>query len=241
MSIDHRESETFFSEDRSIETVVARMADCNNPRLKQVMEVIVRKLHEAVKEIEPTEEEWLEAIVFLTRTGQACNDWRQEYILLSDVLGVSMLVDAINNRKPKGASESTVLGPFHVADAPRLEMGANISLDGKGAPMFVHGRITDTYGNPIEGVTIDVWQANDEGSTRPAEGHPAGVQPARRLQNRRRRSVLVPGREAEILPRPDRWPRRPAPQAARATSIPSRPPALYPIRRGLREIDHAYL
>jgi hydroxyquinol 1,2-dioxygenase len=77
--------------------------------------------------------------MFLTKTGQMCNDWRQEYILLSDVLGVSMLVDAINNRKPTGASESTVLGPFHVADAPELPMGANICLDQKGDPMLVKG------------------------------------------------------------------------------------------------------
>ncbi|MGI9476707.1 MAG: intradiol ring-cleavage dioxygenase [Hyphomicrobiaceae bacterium] len=153
----------FFTEENSVDAVVSRMTDCDDPRLRQVMEVIVRKLHEAVKEIEPTEGEWFEAIQFLTKTGHACNDWRQEYILLSDVLGVSMLVDAINHRKPVGASESTVLGPFHLANAPHLEMGANISLDGKGAPMFVHGRITDTRGNPIEGATIDVWQANDDG------------------------------------------------------------------------------
>ena len=153
----------YFTEENSVEAVTSRMADCDDPRLRQVMEVIVRKLHEAVKEIEPTEQEWLEAIQFLTKTGQMCNDWRQEYILLSDVLGVSMLVDAINHRKPKGASESTVLGPFHVPNAPRLEMGANISLDGKGEPMFVHGRIMDTSGNPIAGVSIDVWQANDDG------------------------------------------------------------------------------
>ena len=153
----------FLTEDNSVDVVVSRMAECDDPRLRQVMEVIVRKLHEAVKEIEPTEDEWFEAIQFLTKTGHACNDWRQEYILLSDVLGVSMLVDAINHRKPVGASESTVLGPFHLANAPHLEMGANISLDGKGAPMFVHGRITDTRGNPIEGASIDVWQANDDG------------------------------------------------------------------------------
>ena len=153
----------YFTEETSVAAVTSRMADCDDPRLQQVMEVIVRKLHEAVKEIEPTEQEWFEAIKFLTTTGQTCNDWRQEYILLSDVLGVSMLVDAINHRKPAGASESTVLGPFDVADAPRLDMGANISLDGKGDPMFVHGRITDIDGNPIEGVTIDVWQANDDG------------------------------------------------------------------------------
>ena len=92
-----------------------------------------------------------------------CNDWRQEFILLSDVLGVSMLVDAINNRKPSGASEATVLGPFHVADAPELPMGANICLDQKGEDMFVHGRILDTEGRPIADAVIDVWQANDEG------------------------------------------------------------------------------
>ena len=103
------------------------------------------------------------AIQFLTRTGHMCTDWRQEFILLSDILGVSMLVDAINNRKPSGASESTVLGPFHVADAPELPMGSNICLDQKGEPMFVHGRILDTEGNPIAGAKIDVWQANDEG------------------------------------------------------------------------------
>lgn len=134
-----------------------------NPRLKAVMEVITRKLHEAVTEIEPTEGEWFDAIMFLTQTGQACTDLRQEYILLSDVLGLSMLVDAINNRKPSGASESTVLGPFHVPDAPELPMGSDICLDQNGVAMFVHGRILDIAGNPIVGAKIDVWQANDEG------------------------------------------------------------------------------
>lgn len=127
------------------------------------MEVVTRKLHEAVKELEPTQDEWMEAIFFLTRTGQTCNEWRQEFILLSDVLGVSMLVDAINNRKPSGASESTVLGPFHVADAPELPMGANICLDQKGEDMVIGGRILDTDGRPISNAVIDVWQANDEG------------------------------------------------------------------------------
>jgi hydroxyquinol 1,2-dioxygenase len=92
-----------------------------------------------------------------------CDDWRQEFILLSDVLGVSMLVDAINNRKPSGASESTVLGPFHVANAPELELGSNICLDQKGEPMLVKGRVLDTNGAPIPNAKVDVWQANDEG------------------------------------------------------------------------------
>jgi hydroxyquinol 1,2-dioxygenase len=158
----HHES-GYFTENTSAEVVTARNTMAKDPRLKAVMEVITRKLHEAVKEIEPTEAEWFKAIMFLTDTGHMCNEWRQEFILLSDVLGVSMLVDAINNRKPSGASESTVLGPFHVADAPELPMGADICLDQKGEPMLVHGRILDTEGNPIAGAKIDVWQANDEG------------------------------------------------------------------------------
>ncbi|NUB42787.1 intradiol ring-cleavage dioxygenase [Fertoebacter nigrum] len=153
----------FFTEETSAEVVIARNANAGNERLKQVMAVITRKLHEAVKEIEPTQDEWMQAILFLTETGHTCTDWRQEFILLSDVLGVSMLVDAVNNRKPSGASESTVLGPFHVADAPELPMGADICLDQKGTPMLVHGRILDTAGNPVAGAKIDVWQANDEG------------------------------------------------------------------------------
>lgn len=158
-----RHEKGFFTEANSVEVVVSRNARAENPRLQQVMDVITRKLHEAVKEIEPSQDEWMAAIQFLTKTGHLCTDWRQEFILLSDVLGVSMLVDAINNRKPSGASESTVLGPFHVADAPALPMGANICLDGHGEDMVVRGRILDTRGQPIERVTVDVWQANDEG------------------------------------------------------------------------------
>jgi catechol 1,2-dioxygenase len=153
----------FFTEENSVEVVTGRNRNARDERLKTVMEVITRKLHEAVKEIEPTQDEWFEAIQFLTRTGQLCTDWRQEFILLSDILGVSMLVDAINNRKPSGASESTVLGPFHLADAPELSMGANICLDHKGEDMFIHGRILDTEGRPIADAVLDVWQANDEG------------------------------------------------------------------------------
>lgn len=153
----------YFTEATSAEAVIARNARATNPRLAEVMAVLTRHLHAAVKEIEPTEAEWFEAIRFLTATGHMCNDWRQEFILLSDVLGVSMLVDAINNRKPSGASESTVLGPFHVQDAPELPMGADICLDQKGDPMLVRGTIRSTDGTAIAGAKIDVWQANDEG------------------------------------------------------------------------------
>lgn len=153
----------YFTEDTSADVVIARNANSEDVRLKEVMEVITRHLHAAVKEIEPTQEEWFKAIMFLTDTGHMCNEWRQEFILLSDVLGVSMLVDAINNRKPSGASESTVLGPFHVDGAPELPLGSNICLDQKGEPMLVKGRILGTDGRPIANAKIDVWQANDEG------------------------------------------------------------------------------
>ena len=153
----------YFTEANSAEVVISRIAADTDPRLQQIVSVLVKHLHAAVKELEPSQEEWLQAIQFLTATGHKCDDWRQEFILLSDVLGVSMLVDAINNRKPSGASESTVLGPFHVDGAPELEMGADICLDQKGEPMLVRGRIIDIKGNPINAAKIDVWQANDEG------------------------------------------------------------------------------
>jgi protocatechuate 3,4-dioxygenase beta subunit len=153
----------YFTEENSADVVVSRIADTTEPRLANVIEVITRHLHAAVKEIEPTQDEWLTAIKFLTETGHKSDDWRQEYILLSDILGVSMLVDAINNRKPSGASESTVLGPFHVPDVPESPMGSNICLDGKGHPMLIKGRIVNTDGDPINNVKIDVWQTNDDG------------------------------------------------------------------------------
>ncbi|MEM8630051.1 MAG: intradiol ring-cleavage dioxygenase [Pseudomonadota bacterium] len=153
----------YFTEADSAEVVTSQNANAKDARLREVMDAITRHLHAAVKEIEPTQEEWMQAIMFLTQTGHKCDDWRQEFILLSDVLGVSMLVDAINSRRPVGASENTVLGPFHVGDVPEYEMGTNICLDGKGEDMVARGRVTDVEGNPLEGVKIDVWQANDEG------------------------------------------------------------------------------
>ena len=152
-----------FNEENSADIVTGQNANAKDERLRQVMDVITRHLHAAVKEIEPTQEEWMQAIQFLTATGHKCDDWRQEYILLSDVLGVSMLVDAINSRRPAGASENTVLGPFHIGGTPEYEMGTNICLDGKGEDMVVRGRVLDIEGTPLEGVKIDVWQANDEG------------------------------------------------------------------------------
>ena len=134
-----------------------------NPRLAKVMASLVKHLHAFAKEIELTQDEWEVAIDFLTRTGQICSEERQEFILLSDTLGFSMLVDAINNRRPAGATENTVFGPFHVDGAPEREMGACISLDGKGETCLYEGRVIDLDGEPIEGARIDVWSDNAEG------------------------------------------------------------------------------
>ena len=120
-----------FQEETSVEVVNARMGDDIDPRLREVTGALVKHLHAFIKEVEPTHEEWLKGIEFLTAVGQMCNEWRQEYILLSDILGVSMLVDAINHRRPSGATENTILGPFYVPEAPRYAPGANICLDGR--------------------------------------------------------------------------------------------------------------
>ena len=154
---------SYFDEARSAETVNSRMGPQTDARLRQVMESLVRHLHAFAVDVSLTQEEWEYGIGFLTRTGQMCSDERQEFILLSDVLGFSMLVDAINNRRPAGATENTVFGPFHVADAPIRQMGDNISLDGKGESCLFEGVVRDLHGNPVEGACVDVWSDNAEG------------------------------------------------------------------------------
>lgn len=153
----------YFDADRSAEVVCARVGPGADARLRSVMEIVVRHLHAATREAAITPEEWDAAIGFLTATGQMCSEWRQEYILLSDVLGVSMLVDAINHQRPGGSTENTVLGPFHIGNVPHYENGANICLDGKGEPLVVRGRVVDGQGRPIAGAVLDVWSANADG------------------------------------------------------------------------------
>ena len=124
---------------------------------------LIRHLHAFVRETELTEAEWLAGIKFLTATGHKCDERRQEFILLSDTLGVSMLVDAINHRKPSGASETTVLGPFYLPDARDLPMGSNIAEEIAGTPTFFSGRVLDVGGAPIAGAVLDVWQVDGDG------------------------------------------------------------------------------
>ena len=153
----------YFSEAASAAVVNARMGPDVAPRTRQIMQSLVSHLHAFVKDIEPTPQEWEAAIAFLTRTGQMCSDTRQEFILLSDVLGVSMLVDAINHRRPDNATENTVFGPFHVDGAPERAMGDTISLDGKGEPCLFEGRVLDLDGAPVAGAVVDVWSDNADG------------------------------------------------------------------------------
>jgi catechol 1,2-dioxygenase len=152
-----------FSEERSAEAVNAAFGNAPDPRLRQVMQSLVRHLHDFVKDVELTEEEWAAGIAFLTATGQKCDDVRQEFVLLSDVMGVSMLVETVNHRAKGVATESTVLGPFHVVESPPRPLGADISLDHRGEPCLVTGRVTGPDGEPIGGATVDVWQADEDG------------------------------------------------------------------------------
>lgn len=160
---DMMQDQPYFTEAQSEDVVIARSGPCANPRVKEIVDSLVRHLHAAIKETEPTTQEWLQGIAFLTKTGHECSDWRQEFILLSDTLGLSMLVETINNRKPSGETESTVLGPFHVSGAPEYPNGANICLDGKGAPLLISGRVLDIHGKPVAGARLDVWQTNEDG------------------------------------------------------------------------------
>jgi hydroxyquinol 1,2-dioxygenase len=152
-----------FTEEQSSHVVAARFADAPDTRLRAVLESLVHHLHDFVKDVELTSSEWAAAIRFLTETGHWSQGTRQEFILLSDVLGVSMLVETINNRTGGVATESTVLGPFHQVASPPRRLGDTIALDGRGEPCVVTGRVRDTDGKPVPGASVDVWQANDEG------------------------------------------------------------------------------
>src|SRR5438105_2222924 len=138
-------------EEQITQNVLDSMAKSPDARLKQVMTGLVNHLHAFIREVELTQEEWMQGIQFLTRTGQMCDDKRQEFILLSDILGVTMLVDDINHRLPDGETESTIFGPFYREGAPELPTGSTISQDGRGEPAVVTGRVLSTDGTPIPG------------------------------------------------------------------------------------------
>ena len=151
------------NEDTVTDEVLRAVSKTPDPRVREVSEALIRHLHAFVREVEPTQAEWEFGIGFLTRVGGMCSDVRQEFILLSDTLGVSMLVDTINHRKPEGATETTVFGPFFVESRPELPLGGNMSEGVAGTPMFVSGVVRDISGNPLAGAVVDSWHSDDEG------------------------------------------------------------------------------
>ncbi|MFD4441956.1 intradiol ring-cleavage dioxygenase [Nocardia sp. NPDC058519] len=145
------------------EEVLASFDATPDPRLREVMHSLVRHLHAFARDVRLTEHEWESAIEFLTRAGHITDERRQEFILLSDVLGLSMLTVAINEPAEPGATESTVFGPFFVDSAPEIALGGDIARGAKGLPCYVSGRVRSVSGEPIEGARIEVWEADSDG------------------------------------------------------------------------------
>ena len=151
------------NEDNMTQAVLARHAGMKDARLREIMTSLVQHLHSFAREVKLTEEEWLAGIRFLTDVGHITDDKRQEFILLSDTLGLSMLVTALNNRKPEGCTEATVFGPFHVGGAPEYALGDDVSNGAKGEPCFVRGTVRDLNGKAVPNATMEVWQADADG------------------------------------------------------------------------------
>ncbi|TXR57627.1 hydroxyquinol 1,2-dioxygenase [Quadrisphaera setariae] len=150
-------------EEELVERVVASFAATPDPRLRHVLEELVRHLHGFVRSVRLTEEEWSAAVAFLTRTGHTTSGTRQEFVLLSDVLGLSMQTVAVNNEAYRSATEATVFGPFFVDEAPEVEQGGDIGGGAPGEPAWVHGTVADVEGRPVPGARIEVWEADEEG------------------------------------------------------------------------------
>ncbi|MEZ5646308.1 MAG: intradiol ring-cleavage dioxygenase [Burkholderiaceae bacterium] len=151
------------NQDNITQAVIQSFAGTPDPRLKEIMTSLVRHLHDFARDVKLTEDEWFKGIDFLTRCGHITDERRQEFILLSDVLGLSMLTVALNNDKPPGCTEATVFGPFHVEGAPRYELGSDIANGAKGVPCLVRGAVRSLDGSPIPNARLDVWQSDEDG------------------------------------------------------------------------------
>ncbi|MGC2865040.1 dioxygenase [Corynebacterium glutamicum] len=150
-------------EEDLVERVLASFESCENPRLKLVMKSLTVHLHDFIRDVRLTEEEWNYAIDFLTKVGHITDDKRQEFVLLSDTLGASMQTIAVNNEAYEDATEATVFGPFFVDDAPLVQNGDDIAFGAVGQPAWVEGTVKDTEGNPIPNARIEVWECDEDG------------------------------------------------------------------------------
>ena len=151
------------NQDNITQAVIARFAHTPNPRLKEIMTSLVQHLHGFAREVKLTEAEWAQGIDFLTRVGHITDDKRQEFILLSDTLGLSMLTVAMHNDKPAGCTEATVFGPFHVKDAPHYALGEDVANGAAGVPCRIRGSVRGLGGEAVPGATIEVWQSDAGG------------------------------------------------------------------------------
>jgi len=151
------------TEDNITDLAAARWGTAGDPRLAELMSALVRHLHAFAREVRLTEDEWIAAMRWLTRSGQVSDEKREELILASDVLGLSMLVVQMNHRFDPRATPATVLGPFHIEGSPELAYGADMSDGVPGTPLYVHGTVRDVDGTPVAGAVLDVWQADTEG------------------------------------------------------------------------------
>jgi hydroxyquinol 1,2-dioxygenase len=152
-----------FNEQSITQAVIDRLAQSDDPRFKQVMTSLVTHLHDFVRDVQLTESEWMGAIQFLTDVGQTCTEKRQEFILLSDTLGVSVLVITLNHPADQGSAESTVLGPFYWEGAPDLPRGSNLAQGVKGEPTFYSGRVLSANGQPLANALLDIWSGDGDG------------------------------------------------------------------------------
>jgi hydroxyquinol 1,2-dioxygenase len=153
-----------FDEKSITQAVIGRLDGCGDPRFERIMKSLVTHLHDFVREVELTEPEWLAAVQFLTDVGKTCTDKRQEFILLSDTLGVSVLVITLNHPAGRGSAESTVLGPFYWPGAPDLPRGSNLAEGVKGEPTIYSGRVLSVDGRPLENALLDIWSGDGEGN-----------------------------------------------------------------------------
>src|SRR5580704_7365195 len=153
-----------FDEKSITAAVIGRLADSDDPRFKHIMTSLIGHLHDFVREVQLTESEWFTAIQFLTDVGQTCSSKRQEFILLSDTLGVSVLVITLNHPADQGSVESTVQGPFYWEGAPELPLGSNLAEGVKGEPTFYSGRVLSEDGRPLENALLDIWSGDGEGN-----------------------------------------------------------------------------
>jgi hydroxyquinol 1,2-dioxygenase len=152
------------TEDNITELAVERWATARDPRLAELLAALVRHVHDFAREVRLTEAEWMAAMQWLTRAGQISDEKREEFILASDVLGLSMLVVQMNHRLHPAATPATVLGPFHIEGSPEFGFGGDMSDGVPGTPLFIHGTVRDLDGNPVAGAVLDVWQADTEGA-----------------------------------------------------------------------------